>query len=157
MMSVLGPLSIDPNMLNTQKQQVQVRGEERQTNALQVLSSRLCSLFQRLRLFQFMLREFDTRRPQFDQLTQSADGILSQSGDPAQDPKDLEEVRTELGSISTQWEDLTGRLTQRSSHIDQALGTSERYQVRLVSVERRTDDDNPFLKKNVSFVVRRPC
>lgn len=26
MMSVLGPLSIDPNMLNTQKQQVQVRG-----------------------------------------------------------------------------------------------------------------------------------
>lgn len=26
MMSVLGPLSIDPNMLNAQKQQVQVRG-----------------------------------------------------------------------------------------------------------------------------------
>ncbi|KAM4725474.1 microtubule-actin cross-linking factor 1 isoform 3-T3 [Anableps anableps] len=102
MMSVLGPLSIDPNMLNTQKQQVQ-----------------------------FMLREFDTRRPQFDQLTQSAEGIVSQTGDSAQDPKDLEEVRTELGSISQQWEDLTGRLTQRSSHIDQALGTSERYQALL--------------------------
>uniref|UniRef100_A0A3B5MDW0 Uncharacterized protein n=1 Tax=Xiphophorus couchianus TaxID=32473 RepID=A0A3B5MDW0_9TELE len=102
MMSVLGPLSIDPNMLNTQKQQVQ-----------------------------FMLREFDTRRPQFDQLTQSAEGILSQTGDSAQDPKDLEEVRTELGSISQQWEDLTGRLTQRSSHIDQAQGTSEKYQALL--------------------------
>ncbi|RVE66771.1 hypothetical protein OJAV_G00110700 [Oryzias javanicus] len=63
MMSVLGPLSIDPNMLNTQKQQVQ-----------------------------FMLREFETRRPQFDQLTQ---------------------------------------LTQRSNHIDQAQGTSERYQTLL--------------------------
>ncbi|XP_036001665.1 microtubule-actin cross-linking factor 1 isoform X5 [Fundulus heteroclitus] len=103
MMSVLGPLSIDPNMLNTQKQQVQ-----------------------------FMLREFDTRRPQFDQLTRSARGILSQTADStAQDQKDLEEVRAELGAISQQWEDLTGRLTQRSSHIDQAQGTSERYQALL--------------------------
>ncbi|XP_069372125.1 microtubule-actin cross-linking factor 1, isoforms 1/2/3/4/5 isoform X7 [Paralichthys olivaceus] len=102
MMSVLGPLSIDPNMLTTQKQQVQ-----------------------------FMMREFDTRRPQFEQLTQSAEGILSQTGDSAQDVKDLAEVRTELGSISQQWEDLTGRLTQRSSHIDQAQGTSECYQALL--------------------------
>ncbi|XP_038580127.1 microtubule-actin cross-linking factor 1 isoform X13 [Micropterus salmoides] len=102
MMSVLGPLSIDPNMLNTQKQQVQ-----------------------------FMLREFETRRPQFDQLTQSAEGILSQTGDSAQDAKDLAEVQAELGSISKQWEDLTNRLTQRSNHIDQAQGTSERYQALL--------------------------
>uniref|UniRef100_A0A665WW59 Microtubule actin crosslinking factor 1 n=1 Tax=Echeneis naucrates TaxID=173247 RepID=A0A665WW59_ECHNA len=102
MMSVLGPLSIDPNMLNTQKQQVQ-----------------------------FMLREFETRRPQFDQLTQSAEGILSQTCESAQDPKDLAEVRTELGSISQQWGDLTDRLTQRSNHIDQAQGTSERYQALL--------------------------
>ncbi|XP_055368989.1 microtubule-actin cross-linking factor 1 isoform X23 [Betta splendens] len=102
MMSVLGPLSIDPNMLNTQKQQAQ-----------------------------FMLREFETRRPQFDQLTQSAEGILCPTGDSAQDPKALEEVRSELGSISQQWEDLTNRLTQRSDHIDQALGTSQRYQTLL--------------------------
>uniref|UniRef100_A0A673B6B6 Microtubule actin crosslinking factor 1 n=1 Tax=Sphaeramia orbicularis TaxID=375764 RepID=A0A673B6B6_9TELE len=102
MMSVLGPLSIDPNMLNTQKQQVQ-----------------------------FMLREFETRRPQFDQMTQSAEGILSQSGDSAQDPKDLMEVRAELDSITHQWDDLTNRLTQRSNHIDQAQGTSERYQALL--------------------------
>ncbi|XP_041665491.1 microtubule-actin cross-linking factor 1 isoform X19 [Cheilinus undulatus] len=102
MMSVLGPLSIDPNMLNTQKQQVQ-----------------------------FMLREFETRRPQFDQLTQSAEGILSQTGDSTQDPKDQAEVRSELGSVTQQWEDLTNRLNQRSNHIDQALGTSERYQTLL--------------------------
>lgn len=82
---------------------------------------------------QFMLREFETRRPQFDQLTQSAEGILSQTGDSAQDPKDLEEVRSELGSICQQWEDLTNRLSQRSNHIDQAQGTSERYQVCLIS------------------------
>lgn len=81
-----------------------------------------------------MLREFETRRPQFDQLMQSAEGILSQTGDSAQDPKDLEEVRSELGSISQQWEDLTNRLTQRSDHIDQALGTSQRYQVSLVKI-----------------------
>ncbi|XP_054619826.1 microtubule-actin cross-linking factor 1, isoforms 1/2/3/4 isoform X6 [Dunckerocampus dactyliophorus] len=98
MMSVLGPLSIDPNMLNTQKQQVQ-----------------------------FMLREFDTRRPQFDQLTQSAEGILSQT----QDTKELEEVQAELDSISLQWQNLTGRLTRRSEHIGQAQGTSERYQALL--------------------------
>ncbi|KAM9775744.1 microtubule-actin cross-linking factor 1 isoform 17-T17 [Syngnathus typhle] len=98
MMSVLGPLSIDPNMLNTQKQQVQ-----------------------------FMLREFETRRPQFEQLTQSAEGILSQT----QDPKEQEEVRAELDSVSRQWRDLTGKLDQRSEHIDQAQGTSERYQALL--------------------------
>lgn len=102
MMSVLGPLSIDPNMLNTQKQQVQ-----------------------------FMLREFETRRPQFEQFTQSAEGILSQSEDPSQEPTDLAEVRAELGSVTQQWDGLTNRLTQRSNHIDQAQGTSERYQTLL--------------------------
>ncbi|XP_077405806.1 microtubule-actin cross-linking factor 1 isoform X18 [Vanacampus margaritifer] len=98
MMSVLGPLSIDPNMLNTQKQQVQ-----------------------------FMLREFETRRPQFEQLTESAEGILSQT----QDPTELEEVRAELDSVSKQWHDLTGKLAQRSEHIERAQGTSERYQALL--------------------------
>uniref|UniRef100_A0A671N7S8 Microtubule-actin cross-linking factor 1-like n=1 Tax=Sinocyclocheilus anshuiensis TaxID=1608454 RepID=A0A671N7S8_9TELE len=99
MMSVLGPLSIDPNMLNTQKQQVQ-----------------------------FMLREFETRQPQFDQLTRAAEGILSPSGDEAsRDGQDLEEVRQELADVSQQWEDLTARLTGRSQQIDQAQGTSECY------------------------------
>lgn len=81
-----------------------------------------------------MLREFETRRPQFDQLTQSAEGILSQTGDSTQDPKDLVEVRAELGSVSQQWEDLTNRLTQRCNNIDRAQGTSQRYQVCGVGV-----------------------
>lgn len=81
-----------------------------------------------------MLREFETRRPQFDQLTESAEGILSQTGDSAEDPKDLAEVRADLGSISQQWEDLTNRLSQRSNNIDRAQGTSERYQVPSVRV-----------------------
>ncbi|XP_028819114.1 microtubule-actin cross-linking factor 1 isoform X6 [Denticeps clupeoides] len=100
MMSVLGPLSIDPNMLNTQKQQVQ-----------------------------FMLREFETRKPQFDQLTKAAEGILSPGGDTdSSEAKDLEEVRKELGSITHQWDGLTSRLSLRSDQIDRAQGTSERYQ-----------------------------
>lgn len=95
-----------------------------------------------------MLREFETRRPQFDQLTRSAQGILSQTGDSAQESQDLEEVRTELGSITQQWEDLTGRLTQRATSIDQAQGTSERYQVstrtlREVNISRT--DGSPVL------------
>lgn len=83
----------------------------------------------------FMLREFETRRPQFDQLTQSAEGILSQTGNSAEDSTDLVEVKAELGSISQQWEDLTLRLSQRSNHIDQAQGTSERFQVPQVPVD----------------------
>lgn len=35
-MSVLGPLSIDPNMLNTQKQQVQVGGRDCKWNQRQL-------------------------------------------------------------------------------------------------------------------------
>uniref|UniRef100_A0A9J8AP53 Microtubule actin crosslinking factor 1 n=1 Tax=Cyprinus carpio carpio TaxID=630221 RepID=A0A9J8AP53_CYPCA len=112
MMSVLGPLSIDPNMLNTQKQQVQ-----------------------------FMLREFDTRQPQFDQLTRAAEGILSPTGDESsRDGQDLEEVRQELADISQQWEDLTSRLTGRSQQIDQAQGTSERYLALLRQLSQSVAD-----------------
>uniref|UniRef100_A0A8C1JHJ0 Microtubule actin crosslinking factor 1 n=1 Tax=Cyprinus carpio TaxID=7962 RepID=A0A8C1JHJ0_CYPCA len=112
MMSVLGPLSIDPNMLNTQKQQVQ-----------------------------FMLREFETRQPQFDQLTRAAEGILSPTGDESsRDGQDLEEVRQELADISQQWEDLTSRLTGRSQQIDQAQGTSERYLALLRQLSQSVAD-----------------
>lgn len=93
----------------------------------------------------FMLREFETRRPQFEQLTQSAEGILSQTGNSAEDLQDLVEVQAELGSISQQWEDLTQRLSQRSNHIDQAQGTSERFQVPQVPV----DPSNSFAFKHL--------
>ncbi|KAG5831044.1 hypothetical protein ANANG_G00299710 [Anguilla anguilla] len=51
MMSVLGPLSVDPNMLNAQKQQVQI-----------------------------LLNEFDGRRPQYEQMNEAARAILSEPG-----------------------------------------------------------------------------
>ncbi|XP_029305110.1 LOW QUALITY PROTEIN: dystonin [Cottoperca gobio] len=51
MMSVLGPLSIDPNMLKMQKQQVQI-----------------------------LQNEFKSRKPQYEQLEEAASSILSSSG-----------------------------------------------------------------------------
>ncbi|XP_054456427.1 dystonin [Anoplopoma fimbria] len=51
MMSVLGPLSIDPNMLKMQKQQVQI-----------------------------LQNEFKSRKPQYEQLQEAASAILSSSG-----------------------------------------------------------------------------
>ncbi|XP_021114851.1 dystonin [Heterocephalus glaber] len=52
MVSVLGPLSIDPNMLNTQRQQVQI-----------------------------LLQEFDTRKPQYELLRAAGQSILSRPGE----------------------------------------------------------------------------
>lgn len=104
-----------------------------------------------------MLREFETRRPQFDQLTQSAEGILSQTSDSAQDPKDLAEVRADLDSISEQWDDLTQRLTQRSNNIDQAQGTSERYQVRPVRLWTDVLCEQSDISSNLTALHLRPC
>ncbi|XP_043387923.1 microtubule-actin cross-linking factor 1 isoform X22 [Chelonia mydas] len=96
MMSVLGPLSIDPNMLNAQKQQVQ-----------------------------FMLKEFEARRQQQEQLNQAAQGILISPGD---DSPSSNQVREELQGVNQKWTELTERLNSRSSQIDQAIVKSTQYQ-----------------------------
>lgn len=101
-----------------------------------------------------MLREFETRRPQFDQLTESAEGILSQTGNSSEDSKDLVEVKAELGSISQQWEDLTQRLSQRSNHIDQAQGTSERFQVPQVNGASTKYKEAVNIEQNLDFEFR---
>ncbi|NXA41394.1 MACF1 factor, partial [Eudromia elegans] len=96
MMSVLGPLSIDPNMLNAQKQQVQ-----------------------------FMLKEFETRRQQHEQLNQAAQSILTGPGDVS---PSTNQVREELQGVNQKWSELTERLSSRSSQIDQAIVKSTQYQ-----------------------------
>ncbi|XP_069051429.1 microtubule-actin cross-linking factor 1 isoform X15 [Lepisosteus oculatus] len=101
MLSVLGPLSIEPNMLDTQRQQAE-----------------------------FMLREFETRRPQYEQLTQAAAAILSPPGERGGAP----EVRAELGGIAQQWGDLTSRLARRCERVGQARAASGRYQALLRSL-----------------------
>ncbi|KAK6301543.1 hypothetical protein J4Q44_G00275960 [Coregonus suidteri] len=108
MLSVLGPLSMDPNMLNTQKQQVQI-----------------------------LLNEFDSRKPQFDQLNEAAAAILSTSGkhDPSSGGK---VVKNQLAAVTQKWQGLTGQLGQRAGLIDQAVGKSGQFQDLLRSLSQST-------------------
>ncbi|CAH2222206.1 microtubule-actin cross-linking factor 1 isoform X5 [Pelobates cultripes] len=96
MMSVLGPLSIDPNMLNAQKQQVQ-----------------------------FMLKEFEARKDQYEELKHAAYGILTGPGDESPFTCQVEE---EFHEVSKKWTDLTSRLNSRAEQIDQATVKSTEYQ-----------------------------
>ncbi|NXN52662.1 DYST protein, partial [Rynchops niger] len=96
MVSVLGPLSIDPNMLNTQKQQVQI-----------------------------LLKEFDTRKPQYEQLTMAGEGILKR---PGEHPPSYELVKEQLAAVAQKWDSLTGQLRNRRDRIDQAIVKSTEYQ-----------------------------
>ncbi|XP_064254368.1 microtubule-actin cross-linking factor 1 isoform X11 [Passer domesticus] len=105
MMSVLGPLSIDPNMLNAQKQQVQ-----------------------------FMLKEFEARRQQHEQLNQAAQSILTGPGDVS---PSTSQVQDELQGVNQKWSELTERLNSRSSQIDQAIVKSTQYQELLQGLSEK--------------------
>ncbi|XP_005518170.1 PREDICTED: dystonin isoform X7 [Pseudopodoces humilis] len=102
MVSVLGPLSIDPNMLNTQKQQVQI-----------------------------LLKEFDTRKPQYEQLTMAGQGILER---PGEHPPSHETVKEQLAAVAQKWDSLTSQLKKRCDRIDQAIVKSTEYQSLLRSL-----------------------
>ncbi|NXM63172.1 DYST protein, partial [Illadopsis cleaveri] len=102
MVSVLGPLSIDPNMLNTQKQQVQI-----------------------------LLKEFDTRKPQYEQLTMAGQGILER---PGVHPPSHEIVKEQLAAVAQKWDSLTSQLKKRCDRIDQAVVKSTEYQSLLRSL-----------------------
>ncbi|XP_067421590.1 dystonin isoform X1 [Emydura macquarii macquarii] len=102
MVNVLGPLSIDPNMLNTQKQQVQI-----------------------------LLKEFDTRKHQYEQLTTAGQGILKR---PGEHPPSHEIVKRQLAAVAQKWESLTGQLSDRCGQIDQAIVKSKEYQSLLRSL-----------------------
>ncbi|XP_053459740.1 dystonin isoform X21 [Nycticebus coucang] len=108
MVSVLGPLSIDPNMLNTQRQQVQI-----------------------------LLQEFDTRKPQYEQLTAAGWGILSR---PGEDPALHGIVKEQLAAVTQKWDSLTGQLSDRCDWIDQAIVKSTQYQSLLRSLSDKLSD-----------------
>ncbi|XP_065768828.1 dystonin isoform X11 [Muntiacus reevesi] len=105
MVSVLGPLSIDPNMLNTQRQQVQI-----------------------------LLQEFDTRKPQYEQLTAAGRGILHR---PGEHPSSHGIVKEQLAAVTQKWDSLTGQLRDRCDRIDQAIGKSTQYQSLLRSLSEK--------------------
>nr|XP_060640068.1 microtubule-actin cross-linking factor 1 isoform X12 [Anolis sagrei ordinatus] len=104
MMSVLGPLSIDPNMLSAQKQQVQ-----------------------------FMLKEFEARKPQFDQLNAAAQGMLT---GPEASPS-AGRMQDDLQAINQKWTALMDRLDSRSGQIDQAMVKSTQFQALLQSLSEK--------------------
>nr|XP_034965645.1 dystonin isoform X28 [Zootoca vivipara] len=105
MVSVLGPLSIDPNMLNTQKQQVQI-----------------------------LLNEFDTRKPQYEQLNSAGQGIMKR---PGEHPPSHEMVKQQLAAVAQKWDGLTGQLSDRCNRIDQAILKSTEYQSCLKSLSEK--------------------
>ncbi|XP_045150784.1 dystonin isoform X5 [Echinops telfairi] len=108
MVSVLGPLSIDPNMLSTQRQQVEI-----------------------------LLQEFDTRKPQYEQLTATGQGILSRPGEHAS----LHGiVKEQLATVTQKWESLTRQLSDRCDWIDQAIVKSTQYQSLLRSLSNKLSD-----------------
>ncbi|XP_036912241.1 dystonin isoform X12 [Sturnira hondurensis] len=117
MVSVLGPLSIDPNMLNTQRQQVQI-----------------------------LLQEFDTRKPQYEQLTAAGQGILSR---PGEHPSFHGIVKEQLAAVTQKWDSLTGQLSDRCDWIDQAIVKSTQYQSLLRSLSDKLSDLDNKLSSSV--------
>ncbi|XP_063775378.1 dystonin [Pseudophryne corroboree] len=118
MASVLGPLSIDPNMLKTQKQQVQI-----------------------------LLKEFDARKQQYEQLTSTGQRILSRPGDL---PPCDEAVKEQLAAVACKWESLTGQLNDRCDRVDQAIVKSTDYQNLLNGLSEKLSALNNKLSQNMS-------
>ncbi|XP_044146784.1 dystonin isoform X15 [Bufo gargarizans] len=119
MASVLGPLSIDPNMLKTQKQQVQI-----------------------------LLKEFDARKQQYEQLNCAGQRILSRPGDL---PPCDEAVKKQLADVACKWEDLTGQLHDRCNQIDQAIVKSTDYQNHLNGLSEKLSALNSKLSSNMTL------
>ncbi|XP_005665932.1 dystonin isoform X28 [Sus scrofa] len=116
MVSVLGPLSIDPNMLNTQRQQVQI-----------------------------LLQEFETRKPQYQQLTAAGQSILNR---PGEHPAFHGVVKEQLAAVTQKWDSLTGQLKDRCERIDQAILKSTQYQSLLRRLaEKLADVDEKLSSK----------
>ncbi|XP_060018502.1 dystonin isoform X6 [Lagenorhynchus albirostris] len=118
MVSVLGPLSIDPNMLNTQRQQVQI-----------------------------LLQEFDSRKPQYEQLTVAGQGILHR---PGEHPSFHGIVKEQLAAVTQKWDSLTGQLRDRCDRIDHAIVKSTQYQSLLRSLSDKLADLDNKLSSSVA-------
>ncbi|XP_069830598.1 dystonin isoform X16 [Dendropsophus ebraccatus] len=119
MASVLGPLSIDPNMLKTQKQQVQI-----------------------------LLKEFDARKQQYEQLNNAGQRILSRPGDL---PPCDEAVKKQLADVACKWESLTGQLNVRCDRIDRAIVKSTDYQNHLNGLSEKLSALNNKLSSSMTL------
>ncbi|PKU32131.1 hypothetical protein llap_17564 [Limosa lapponica baueri] len=78
-----------------------------------------------------LLKEFDTRKPQYEQLTTAGEGILKR---PGEHPPSHEIVKEQLAAVAQKWDSLTGQLRNRCDRIDQAIVKSTEYQSLLRSL-----------------------
>ena len=85
-------------------------------------------------LLQFMLKEFEARRQQHEQLNQAAQSILTGPGEVS---PSTNQVREELQGVNQKWSELTERLNSRSSQIDQAIVKSTQYQELLQGLSEK--------------------
>ncbi|XP_061645426.1 dystonin isoform X26 [Phyllopteryx taeniolatus] len=133
MMSVLGPLSIDPNMLKMQKQQVQI-----------------------------LQNEFKSRKPQFEQLKEAASAILNSSDnqDPSNGKLVKEQLTTvtekwqgligqldqrdgliEQAVVKTgQFQELLRTLGQTAAQLEDQLGRHQASSTQPDAVKKRLED-----------------
>lgn len=81
-----------------------------------------------------MLKEFEARRQQHEQLNEAAQGILTGPGDIS---PSTSHVQRELQSINQKWVELTDKLNSRSSQIDQAIVKSTQYQELLQDLSEK--------------------
>lgn len=80
---------------------------------------------------QILLKEFDTRKTQYELLTTAGQGILKR---PGEHPPSHEILEKQLAAVAQKWDSLTGQLSSRCGRIDQAIVKSTEYQNLLRSL-----------------------
>ena len=94
----------------------------------------MCSFTLAVSFSQILLQEFDTRKPQYEQLTAAGRGILHR---PGEHPSSHGIVKEQLVAVTQKWDSLTGQLRDRCDRIDQAVGKSTQYQSLLRSLSEK--------------------
>lgn len=97
-------------------------------------------------LSQILLQEFDTRKPQYEQLTAAGQCILQR---PGEHPSLHGTVKEQLAAVTQKWDSLTGQLRDRCDRIDQAVGKSTQYQSLLRSLSEKLADLDDQLSSSV--------
>lgn len=81
-----------------------------------------------------MLKEFEARKHQYDQLNEAARGIPTSPGEKSPSHRHVQE---ELQAINRKWTKLMQRLNSRSSQIDQAVVKSTQFQELLQGLSEK--------------------
>lgn len=81
-----------------------------------------------------MLKEFEARKHQYDQLNEAARGIPTSPGEKSPSHSHVQE---DLQAINRKWTSLMERLNSRSSQIDQAVVKSTQFQELLQGLSEK--------------------